>query len=299
MIKFLQINIGGCRAAQDLMYVTAAKMEVDFVLVSEQYRISSDEDRQFSDSGCKAAVIVMRDSLALDLIGPSTDNGFRWVETMGIRIYSCYWSPNSTINEFADYIDRLQSSVRTSSVPVIVAGDFNSHSPEWGNPDENQRGSLLADTIYSLNLYVCNRGNLPTYVRGASGTHIDVTFVSEVLIGEMHGWRVVDEESHSLHRYIWFELNRQRPNADVSNETRWSIFKLNTDKLQEAASRELQLRDDDRSSSPIEAKAKELICRLTCISDSCMPRTRGNPKRKPVPWWSESISTVRAVSQAA
>jgi hypothetical protein len=205
------------------MYVTAAKMEVDIMLASEQYGTSSDENGQFSDLGRKAAVYAMRDSLALDAIGPTSDNGFRWVETMGTRIYSCYRSPNCTIDEFADYIDRLFSSVRTSAVPVIVAGDFNAYSPEWGSPDENQRGSLLADDIHSINLYVCNRGNQPTFVRGASKTHIDVTFASEAIIGDVHGWKVVDEES----------------NVDARDETRWSVFKLDTGKLQEAVRREL------------------------------------------------------------
>lgn len=85
---------------------------------------------------------------------------------------------------------------------MIVAGDFNAHSPEWRSPDENKRDSFLLDAIYSSNLYVCNRSDIPTFVKGSSGTHIDVTFSSEAIIGGVHGWKVVDEEFYSLHRYI-------------------------------------------------------------------------------------------------
>lgn len=191
-------------------------------------------------------------------------------------------------------IDRLQNSVMASAVPVIIAGDFNSHSLELGSPDENRRGTLLADAMSSLNLYVCNRGNQPTFVRGLSRTHIDVTFAAESIIGDVNGWKVVDDESYSLHKYIWFELSVRRPNVNAHNEMRWSIFKLDTSKLQEALAQNLRPRSDGGSNASVEAKTKELICWLAHISDFCMPRNKGNPKRKPVPWWSENIATIRA-----
>jgi len=75
---------------------------------------------------------------------------------------------------------------------------------------------------------------------------------------------------------------------------RWSIFKLDTSKLQEAIAQNLRPRSDGGPNASVEAKTKELICWLAQISDSCMPRNKGNPKRKPVPWWSENIATIRA-----
>lgn len=98
---------------------------------------------------------------------------------MGIRIYSCYWSSNSTISYFVDFINRLQFSIWSTATPIIVAGDFNFYSPEWGSPDENAGSTILADAMSALNLYVCNNGQ-PTFMRGASMTHI-FTFVSESL----------------------------------------------------------------------------------------------------------------------
>jgi len=66
MIKILQINIRGSRTAQDLMYATAVKMDVNVILVSEQYKTTSENDGQYSDVGRKAAVIVVRNTLSLD-----------------------------------------------------------------------------------------------------------------------------------------------------------------------------------------------------------------------------------------
>jgi len=129
MDKFLQINVGRSRSAQDL-YATAATTEADVVLISEQYKTATDEDGHFSDLRRNAALIFAGNTRNLDAIGPNTDNGFRRIESMSIRIYSSYWSPNSSISEFEDFIDKLLTSIRASAIPTIVAGDFNSYSPE-------------------------------------------------------------------------------------------------------------------------------------------------------------------------
>jgi len=68
------------------------------------------------------------------------------------------------------------------------------HSPHWGSPEEELRGELLVDMILATKLYACNTGNEPTFVRG-----IDVTMIKEELMSYVENWRVLDEESISLH----------------------------------------------------------------------------------------------------
>jgi len=101
-----------------------------------------------------------------------------------VRIYSCYWSPNSTFQDFENFLYRLGCSVRGSNQPVIVGGDFNAKSGEWGSPIENAKGKALADLAASLGLAVCNQGHKPTFVRGASESYLDVTFVSQTACGD-------------------------------------------------------------------------------------------------------------------
>lgn len=74
-----------------------------------------------------------------------------------------------------------------SEVPVIVTGDFNVKSPEWHSPTTNTRGELLEEMACSLNLHAVNIRS-PTFVRGASETYIDITFVSGTIVDRLANW---------------------------------------------------------------------------------------------------------------
>jgi len=69
--------------------------------------------------------------------------GFRWVETNGYRLYSCYCSPNVSFADFEAFLDGLETSIRGATCPVIVAGEINSKSLEWGSPIEAAGGEHL------------------------------------------------------------------------------------------------------------------------------------------------------------
>jgi hypothetical protein len=89
--------------------------------------------------------------IAVDATGP-LDTGFRWVQINSVRIYSVYYSPNVTLAEYNIFLNRLETSVRGSDGPVLIAGDFNAKRPEWGSPITNQRGNALAELASSLAL---------------------------------------------------------------------------------------------------------------------------------------------------
>jgi endonuclease/exonuclease/phosphatase family metal-dependent hydrolase len=108
--------------------------------------------------------------------------------------------------EFEEFLNRLEISVKESEVPVIVAGDFNFKSGSWGSSIEDARRILLAELMASMDLTACNQGSSPTFVRGNSKTYIDVTFVRSQLVAKVHGWRVLEAESLSLHKYISFSM---------------------------------------------------------------------------------------------
>lgn len=125
---------------------------------------------------------------------------------------SCYCSPNSGWDVYVEFVKRLEVSIKISEDPVVIAGDFNAHSPHCGSPEEDKRGSLLADTIAANNLSVCNVGNAPTFVRQSSRTHIDVAFASDKVMQDIKRWRVLDEETLSQHRYILFDIDARAGN---------------------------------------------------------------------------------------
>lgn len=55
------------------------------------------------------------------------------VEGEECSILGCYVSPNIGIREFEERIDLWRDIVRRQSGEVVLMGDFNSKSPEWGH----------------------------------------------------------------------------------------------------------------------------------------------------------------------
>jgi hypothetical protein len=274
------------------MRQTTVEENADVVIISEQYRDYTEENGWFADSGGRAAVYVDR-NIAVDEIGPK-ELGFRWVVIRGIRVYSCYWSPNLPFSQFEDFATRLEISVRGSTLPVIVAGDFNAKSQEWGSPMEDRKGRLLADWAASLGLLVCNRGNKPTFSRGSSESFIDCTFASGQLFSRIFNWEVSEKESLSLHHYISFKMTIiGRTNVGTASQvTRgWSTRSLDLIKLK------ARLKNDAQSTMVSSCSAEEhaaaLTTWLTDISDMCMRRRSSIIGRKPVPWWSSTIADMR------
>lgn len=140
MISFVQINVGGGRAAQDLALQTAAEQGADFLILSEYYKYDFAHLDWYCDRSGRAAIAPLTNG-PMDDVGGATEDGFVWVTVEGARIYSCYWSPNSTLHEYEDFICRLEASIRSAPARVIVAGDFNAKHPYWSSPISDRRGT--------------------------------------------------------------------------------------------------------------------------------------------------------------
>ncbi|XP_060868652.1 uncharacterized protein LOC132943647 [Metopolophium dirhodum] len=125
----------------------------------------------------------------------------------------------------------LECDARTH---VLIGGDFNAWSQEWGSARNDQRGERLSDLAAGLNLHTENIGSKSTYRRINAESVIDVTFSLLVAPATIRGWRVLEEvESASDHRYIEFTHD---PTPDVDdtggNHARgWSFHQLDAQAL--------------------------------------------------------------------
>lgn len=191
-------------------------------------------------------------------------------------MYSCYCTPNTGIIAFTNFLQRLERSILATDGPTIVMGDFNAHSPCWGSPREDWRGELLADICTTTNLCVCNVGNEATFVRRASRTHIDVTFTSESIMATIRNCRVLDVESLSLHRYIFYESTNGKVHKTTNIRNGWQVRKLDLRNLKDAIDFKASL--DPRPYDTVEEEVEEYSKMLVRIADKCMPRTVFNPK---------------------
>lgn len=258
------------------MHQLAAEKSVDFVLASEYNR--AEGANWYVDGTNKAAIINVNKS-RLDSEG-HMEHGFRWVCDRGLRIYSCYWSPNSTLQEYEDFISRLEASIRTATTEILLTGDFNAKHPEWGCPRSDRRGEVLADLITTTGLVICNRGNASTFNRG---TTIDLTIASPRIAQKMTKWRVLDEESLSDHYYLSFEINVAAPSRVNSRAPKIDLLKL---KAAITSERLYPILD----SADAEANARALT---DSIHECRRPIHSGKTPRRSVHWWNPNIKALR------
>lgn len=274
------------------MLHTARMCGTDVVLVSEQYRNADEETGWYSDASGRSAVFVSS-NIAVDAVGP-LDIGFQWVQINGIRVYSVYYSPNATNTEYDLFLSRLESSVRSADGPVLVAGDFNA---KRGSPTSDLRGDALAELASSLNLQVCNKGNRPTFTRGAIESFIDVTFVSQRLRRKVSNWRILDEDSLSLHWYIAFHITQTKHAIPLPTPKGWCWQKLNINKLHAF----LDSRDiaEFINATSHDSPAQAVDAYLVAACDFCMPRQSYQGGKKPVHWWTQEIADLRKIAFAS
>ncbi|XP_015377064.1 PREDICTED: uncharacterized protein LOC107171339 [Diuraphis noxia] len=224
MAAFLQINTNRSREAQALAFHTMKVKEADVLCISEPNHIP-DHLGWVGSTDRKCALFFQQNQYVLRT---GSGAGYAWADLKDIRIYSCYISPNCTFNEFDVFLYRLFGSVRGATSEVIVAGDFNAHSPAWGSHKTDPRGDALLEFAESLNLVLLNDGKVPTFPRANS--FLDLTLVTKGIMRKIGSWGVLEDESLSDHQYVFF--NTRMPVSSVQTEKNgWSWRKLDTDRL--------------------------------------------------------------------
>ena len=184
----------------------------------------------------------------------------------------------------------LIDACKTRRIPLVIGMDSNSHSPLWGCEEANQRGRDLEDLITSKNLIVTNVGSTPTFVRHNAETLIDVTLMNAYASANltMTDWEVeTDKPSFSDHRYIKFSLGKYEPTERSFRNLKkadWDRFRL----ALEAKNPPLLKTDG----SNIDECADQLELDIREAFDEACPE-RVALDRKPNPWWTPELSTIR------
>ena len=134
----------------------------------------------YQDASRRAGILVCSPDLNIrDLL--ETDERFVWVEVAGVRVYSCYFSPDDPFEIFETQIVLLEESLSEASGQSLIAGDFNSKSPEWGEARLDRRGILVGEMAARNDLIVLNQGRDVTFRRGAGGRLLTSHFPRPVL----------------------------------------------------------------------------------------------------------------------
>ena len=146
MIRVLQCNTNRCWAAHDLLDNTLSTRGYEVCLVSEPNRARVDGGQWIVDEDKDVGIWLWR-SAQQRRVAVGGGAGYVWVDLGAAVLYSCYVSPNVPQTDFESYLDELEQSVAMWSARrlVVVAGDFNSASVEWGSRATDVRGTTLLE----------------------------------------------------------------------------------------------------------------------------------------------------------
>ncbi|KAL3271823.1 hypothetical protein HHI36_022293 [Cryptolaemus montrouzieri] len=83
-----------------------------------------------------------------------------------------------------------------------------------------------------------NKGKAPTFQRGMSESVIDIAFANAKMSEYLKDWRVMKEDSLSLHNYITFGIySKKQPVVKGKRQAGWNVHKLDSATLKEKLDR--------------------------------------------------------------
>lgn len=98
MTLILQINVGVCRAAQDLALATANVRMADVLIISEQYRDKDEGEGWYADADGRSAITVLG-CLQVDAIEPRLQV-ISWIDLNGLSYLQLLLFPKRTVCGF-------------------------------------------------------------------------------------------------------------------------------------------------------------------------------------------------------
>ncbi|CAB0043767.1 unnamed protein product [Trichogramma brassicae] len=122
-------------------------------------------------------------------------------------MFSVYAPPGLSNAEFSALLAHVVEEAQGKR-PLIIAGDFNAWSTEWGSSETKPRGVILLDALSALDVVLLNAGHTPTFSDSLGSSIIDLSFASDSLTPRVAGLRVEREVfTNSDHRAITFSLS--------------------------------------------------------------------------------------------
>lgn len=214
-------------------------------------------------------------------------DGYVWIEVGGLFLYSCYCTPNGSVDEFELFINKIARSVTMHKDSAIIAGDFNAKSASWGEPVGDRKGAIVTEWMAASDLVLANDGKTPTFLRGSSKSIIDLTLCSHKVINELTNWKVSNEENFSLHENIYSTIDTPEETVKIRKNKGWKIIKDNIPKFVETLKEELMSRQPK--------EATDLTNALKDALDKCFPKKTGTTNINKLYWWSQELQTLKTL----
>ncbi|CAB0031184.1 unnamed protein product [Trichogramma brassicae] len=291
-MRILQLNLNHCRSAQNLLSQTVRELGINVAIVCDQYKNPGPHYTWIADSNRQAAIWV-RGGLPVQDRPSRPLPFFTWARVSDVYIFSVYAPPRLSNAEFSALLANVVEEAQHQR-PLIIAGDFNAWSTEWGSSETKPRGVALLDALSALNVVLLNTGHTPTFTGPQGSSIIDLSFASDSLTPRVAGWQVEREVfTNSDHRAITFNLSAHRPHrSSAGPRRRWCARKLDVEAFSERLSR-ARIPNANATPGHPEDMAAALITAITEACSVSMPSGGGRRRHhEPVYWWTDEIAAL-------
>lgn len=216
-----------------------------------------------------------------NIVNVKCEQGFVVIVIKEFIVLCCYISPNISFTEYKNEVDAIMNMIKMCGKEAVVMGDINSKSPQWGAPHSDRRGNYWTEWMAELDLITINEGNSPTFVRGSSKSHIDVTCSTRKLSRRIRNWRVLDEEVLTYHKYIVFGITDTNAGKNIVEHTKVIDPRRAEDFLKKT-----------NTSQYCDTPEKLSVLLIEATKEACVTSETGNTHKMPY-WWTAQIHSVR------
>ena len=156
---------------------------------------------------------------------------------------------------------------------IVLLGDFNAHSTEWGCSKNDSKGKMISDLMLQCNLSLLNDGSA-TYLHPGSGSQsaIDLSICDPLLYLDL-SWKVHEDLCGSDHFPIIIYSDRAMPS--VTNST-WKLSKADWDTFSDKAASDLKADCIINAADPV-ANFTDALCTITNIT---IPKSKSKPVKR-------------------
>jgi len=235
-----------------------------------------------------------------------------------IYLISIYTPPGKVeiMNENLEHIDSIRNLAATTHSPVLVMGDFNSHSKMWWEPYECQLGRLVVDFLHQSDLVLLNN-QTKTFLDANHNPKslIDLTLANNTAANHIRNWRIDCTYMYTDHRMQRLEYHtggQTRPNRGIYHRSTWQWAEttanwvdfsnsIDHSALTSIETLQTQLKATTNTADHqknIEEQVAALKDVLTKAADTSLQKGKGpydKPKFKDgvlVPWWDKECSEL-------
>ncbi|XP_043069587.1 uncharacterized protein [Drosophila bipectinata] len=244
-MRIIQINLNHCEVAHSLLEQVLREKRADIALISEPYK-KVETQSYILDSSKTAAIWAGRQP-----------------ESVQPR-------------QFTHILDEIAQDARHRS-QVVIAGDFNAWSEDWGSTRTNARGRTLQETFATLDVALLNTGSQNTFSKAGYGSIVDLTFCSSGLYRRTT-WSLSNDYTASDHKYIVCDLEDREQAPTAARSSRFNPASLQPLKFAE----ELRIPDP---SGDVECEVHNTMAAVLQACRASMRCSRGHSRHhEPVPW---------------